>query len=100
MKICQKFNKSVIKLDSKTYQINYAINGRMYKLLVKQKRGPKPVLLISDEEMNDVTDEIIPFMGPSYDWYGKEKPDLKSLKKKSLVLQMTNGDEITFETED
>lgn len=69
IKILQYFN-STIKRVKNGYEITYVIGRKPYKLVVKPKRGPPPVLQIINDKNEDVTDEIIPYMGPRYDWHG------------------------------
>ena len=94
----QYMNNTVRKLDRKTYEISYMINGKLYKMIVIPKRGPAPVLQISDDEQNDVTSQILPYMGPQYDWHGsKFKPSF--FGHKSLTIELSNGEEYTCEEE-
>jgi hypothetical protein len=94
--LVQKLNKSVKKIDRHTFEITYVINGKLYKMRVKPKRGPSPVLQISNEEQSDVTDQVLPYMGPSYDWHGNTfSPDC--FGHQTLVFEFADGSEITFE---
>ena len=88
-------NNSVTKFNNKTYEVSYVINGKLYKMLVVPKRGPLPVLQISDESQNDVTDHILPYMGSRYDWYG-ENLNPKYFGYKSLTFELSDGNEYTF----
>ena len=91
----QYMNNSVTKFNNKTYEVSYVINGKLYKMLVVPKRGPLPILQISDESQNDVTDHILPYMGPRYDWYG-ENLNPKYFGYKSLTFELSDGNEYTF----
>ena len=66
----QYINNSVRKLDNKTFELTYVINGKMYKMIAIPKRGPAPILQISNDLGDDVTDLILPYMGSQYDWHG------------------------------
>ena len=81
--------------EKKLIQTGYVINGKLYKMLVVPKRGPLPILQISDELQNDVTDYILPYMGPRYDWY-RENLSPKYFGYKSLTFELSDGNEYTF----
>lgn len=92
----QYMNTSVRKLDRNVYEVSYIINGKMYKMVVTPKRGPVPVLQISDDEQNDVTFHVLPYMGPQYDWHGTNlTPEIFGYK--TLTFELSNGTEHTYE---
>jgi hypothetical protein len=64
----QYMDNSVIKVDKNKYEISYIINGKLYKMIIKPLRGPSCVLDIRDDKNNDVTEHIIPYLGPNEDW--------------------------------
>jgi hypothetical protein len=91
----QYINNTVRKLDHKTYEITYVIDGKIYKMLTVPKRGPAPILQISNDKDEDVTEQILPYMGPQYDWHGRNiTPRFFSCK--SLTFQLSNGKEQTM----
>ena len=61
---------SVKKLGKNIYELSYDLNNKQYKMLLTPYRGPRPVLQIIDDKNNDVTDIVLPYMGPRYDWHG------------------------------
>lgn len=92
----QYMNTSVVALDRKTYELSYVIKGRLYKMIVVPRIGPAPVLQIIDDEHNDVTDRILPYMGPQYDWHGNNlKPDFFGCS--SLTFELMDGSEHTYD---
>jgi hypothetical protein len=91
----QYMNSSIKKIGKNTYEITYIINGNLYKMIIVPKRGPSPILQISDENMNDVTDEIMAYLGPEFDWHGK-KFSLEFFKKESLTFEFSDGTSKTF----
>lgn len=94
--ILQKLNKSIVKIDKNKYEITYVINGKLYKMLVSPTRGPALVLQVSNELQNDITDEIIPFLGPNYNFHGQDfSPNY--LNHQLLTFELFNGEEKTFE---
>ena len=59
----------VKKVSNNTYEVSYEINNICYKMLVQPFRGPRPVMQITDDNNNDITEHILPYMGPRYDWH-------------------------------
>ena len=93
----QKMNNNIKQLDKRTDEITYVVKGRMYKMIAKPTPGPIPVLQIIDDEMNDVTDRVLPYMGPTYDWHGnKLSPDFFGTK--TLTFELYNGTEYIFKS--
>jgi hypothetical protein len=92
-------NKTVEYTKDRNIIISYVINGRLYKLVVKNKRGPNDILLITDENSNDLTDTIIPYMGLNRDWHNRDFSP-KFWDKKSLCFELSTGDFKTFNEHD
>ena len=91
----QYFNPRVIKLGKNKYEINYIIGNKLYKFHTKIKRGPSTILQIIDENYNDVTKLIKPYLGPNKDFHNiKYTPE--SFNFDELVFQMATGEEIIF----
>lgn len=57
------------KLSNDIYEVSYNIEGSCYKMLVEKQKGPPVVLNITDEKSNNVTEKVLPYMGPKYDWH-------------------------------
>lgn len=88
-------NNSIEHVDHKTAIISYVLNGKLYRTVVKAKRGPASVLLVTDSEQNDVSDQVLPFMGPGQNWHGQEfTPSF--WKKNSLTFELASGENKTF----
>jgi hypothetical protein len=92
----QYMNTSVRKLDRKTYEVTYVINGRLYKMIVVPKRGPIPVLQISNDRENDVTDYVLPYMGPQYNWHGSRLTP-QFFGYHSLTFELGDGTDRIYE---
>lgn len=65
----QATNKTVRKLNKNKYEITYIVEGKLYKLVVNVTRGPSPVLQVINNTNDDVTSEIVPYLGPTYNWH-------------------------------
>ena len=91
----QYLNNSVRKLDKNTYEVEYIIGGKIYKMIVIPKKGPNNILYILDENNNDLTDFILPYYGPNYDWHFiKLSPQFFRYKK--IIFYLADGTEKVF----
>ena len=97
--ILQYCNNTVVKLDKNTYEISYVINGKLYKILIKSKKGPRKVLLVSDETQTDISDLVVPYLGPEENFHGLEITP-KFFKKKEIIFELSNGLEKIFKEDD
>jgi len=84
--------KSLRKLSKNEYELSYVIRGRIYKMIITQHRGPSPVLQVINEVEEDVTDAVVPYMGPQYDWHSSNvSPGV--LGYETLIFELGNGAE-------
>lgn len=96
----QYMNNSVTPIEGgKSYELTYVINGRIYKLIVTPIRGPVPIMQISNDNGEDVTDIVLPYMGPQYDWHYREFAP-RFFGYKSLTFELADGSERTYEDSD
>ena len=95
--IIQYFNNTIVQLDVNKYLVTYIIKGNTYKIIVKNKRGPRNVLLVSDETETDISDLIFPYLGPEENFHGQVyTPNF--FGKKELIFELSNGCEKIFRT--
>ena len=87
--LIQYLNNYVTKLDKNTYLVEYIIGGKIYKMIVLPKRGPNTIIQIRDHNEKDITDEILPYFGPNYDWH-----------RVNLIPQFFKCEKMTFELDD
>lgn len=93
----QYINNNVKKIDKNTYEITYTIKGHEYKIIVKPKRGPKKTLLVSDENQEDISYLIFPYLGPKENFHSTEfTPEF--FNRKELIFQLSDGSEKVFTT--
>ena len=98
LSILEKLNKSIKKIDNNTYEVSYAVNGKIYKMIIIPNRGPSSVLQVIDDKNEDITNLIVPYLGPTEDWHSsKFKPSF--FNRKTLTFNLSSSDDITF-TED
>lgn len=97
--LLQFCNNSVICIDKNLYQVTYTINGKLYKMLVKQTKGPNPFVKITNEMDMDITNDILPYIGPQYNFHGSNLTP-RSLHCKSLTFTLNNGNIYTYQEKD
>ena len=87
----QYINNSVVKIDKNTYEVSYIINDKLYKMIIKPKRGPIPILSVINENNNNITDEILPYLGPYNNWLNiKYTPN--SFNYNLLKFELSSGE--------
>ena len=97
--ILQYINTTVFQLDKNKYEITYIIKGKKYKMIVKPIRGPAKVLLVYDENQEDVSHLIVPYIGPEEDWHGRVYTP-KFFTKSELTFELSSGDQKVFLQDD
>lgn len=91
--VTQKYFNNVIQVTDDTYKISYVIDNKLYHLMTKKKQNP--IICILDENINNVTDAILPYMGVGYDGNSNGfTPSLLNYKKLTFITEC--GDEISF----
>ena len=95
IQLMQYLNSTVRVIDKNTFEVTYVITSKKYKLLVQQYRGPDLILQISDDTGSDVTDLVLPYMGPNYDWHKQLIEPSFFNNTAFLTFQMADGTEQT-----
>ena len=88
--LCQRLNKSVKRIGKNQYEISYSIQGKVYKIRSKILRGPSQILQIIDENSDDITHQIVPYIGPNYDFH-KSVYTPSDFSKKQLIFNLSSG---------
>lgn len=91
----QYMNNSIIKLDKNTYILSYILHDNEYKMIIKIARGPSPILSIKNQDDKDMTDIVMPYLGPKNDWHNN-KFTPKFFECKILSFELLNGEIIKF----
>lgn len=95
----QYMNSSVVPIKNGEYVITYVIKGKIYKMTVKPVKGPRKVLMISNENQDDVSGEIFPYLGPGENFHNTiYTPDFFGCGE--LVFEMSDGNEKIFKNND
>ena len=92
--LTSKFGHYFVEMHHAHYIINYPYGLTWYKILIPRKRGPCQIVDITDQDGNDVKDQILQFLGPGYNFHGIPTTP-KMLGYKSLTFS-TIFDEQTF----
>ena len=97
--IIQYLNNTVEYLGGNRYLITYIIKGKTYKIIINLKRGPRGILLVSDENEKDVSDLIFPYLGPNENFHGQlYTPNF--FDRKELIFELSNGSEKIFRNDE
>jgi len=97
----QKVAKNVESVSRHEYDVHYVLGNNLYKVRVRTRRGPanKKVLQVIDENDNDATAVIVPYLGPMEDWHGGVYTP-SSLSFESLTFNLSNGTSVTYQKDD
>jgi len=96
LRILQYVNTTVVCIGKNKYQVSYVINNKLYTFHTPIHRGPIPILQIIDDNDNDVTRLVLPYMGPQFKGHGTSMaPTPTLLGYKSLTFEMCTGDSYT-----
>ena len=95
----QKITKNIQKIDKNSYELSYIINNKLYKLKLKIQKGPSPILQIINNDDDDITYKILPYLGPDYNLNGiKYTP--RDFDTQELTYNLINGKTMTFKKND
>lgn len=91
----QYMNSTIVKLGRNKFLVTYVINGRPYTMVVEPMRGPSPVLQVISDEEEDVTNKVLPYLGPRYDWHGTVIDFFSTFGSADLTFNLSSGDSVT-----
>lgn len=95
----QYLNQNVI-LGKDEFTVQYMFNDKIYKMVVKPQRGRKHTYTVTDEDGNDMTNEISVYAGLSNNFHGM-KYTPKFFGKKRLIFNIgANKTEKIYEEND
>jgi hypothetical protein len=92
----QYLTRSTNKIDKNTYEIQYVINNKLYRMIKVPNKGPCPIVSVHDEHGTDMTRVLLMYYGPNHDWHGVPLYP-KFFNRSNLVFDMINGDQLIFE---
>lgn len=84
------------QISKNSYDVVYYLNNKLYKMRVKLKRGPAPVLMITTEENIDITNNVLEYAGPEYNFHGVPiTPSFFGANR--LIMEMADGTTHVFD---
>ena len=90
----QKFNKTV-KKKRNHYEITYFLGGQKYMFTAPLRKGPSSVILVIGDDDIDITDLVMPYMGPREDFHGQEyTPEF--FGQKTVIFEMDDSTQKVF----
>jgi len=93
----QKIYKNMVVVKKNEYDIHYVYHGQLYKIKIFSPSALKrnKVLMISNENSEDVTQDIIPYLGPKHDFHSMVyRPE--NFKSTELFFHLSNGNTVKF----
>ena len=92
------FFKNVYEISPNIYEIKCIMKGKMHVLRLKVQNGPGQVLQITDKNMNDLTEQIEPYVNG----YDLETIYItpNDLGLESLYIEKFDGESQTFQKSD
>jgi archaellum component FlaF (FlaF/FlaG flagellin family) len=92
----QWINGSIVYfLDKRTVLVSYVLKGKLYTIVIHVASGPSKVLMVLDESYTDISDQILPFLGPEQNWHSVEfRPSF--WQKRKLIFEMYDGERKEF----
>ena len=88
--LLQRINNSVTKIDKNRYMVEFCIKGKWYKQIFATTAGPSSIVQIIDENEDDVTTEVEPYINSLKATSGDI--NLKYLNYKTLTFNMADGE--------
>ena len=90
---------TVIHLHKNTYEIQYVLHDKIYKVRTKVRRGPPRIVQILDHLDNDITDEVQSYLGPNEDFHGQCICP-QDMGYERVYFCFRNGNKIGFDTQE
>ncbi len=87
----QYMNSTIVKIARNKYLIKYVISGKEYIMIVTPVRGPSPILQVINDNEEDITTEVLPYLGPCYDWHGTPIDFSSTFKSEKLTFNLSSG---------
>lgn len=97
----QRVVKNIENVGSNQFDVHYVLGNQLYKFRIQGRKGPHvpKVLQIIDEKDNDVTQSLLPYLGPREDWHQIiYQPG--SLGFHHLTFNLSDGSHKTFQSDE
>lgn len=95
LKCLQNLYTTVVHIHKNTYEIQYVLHDKLYKIRTKVKRGPSKIVQILDHLDNDITEEVRSYLGPNEDFHG-QRICPEDIGYERVCVCLRNGVEMGF----
>ena len=91
-------SSNVTKINKNVYEVKYRIKGRKYKMVVVPERGPPKINSITTKDGTDITESLLPYLGPNYNWNHHDLPYQHLFDKQEdyIEIEKINGEKETI----
>ncbi len=89
-------SSSVELVSNGVGMIRYTFRGKAYKLFIPLRRGPSRIRSVRNENFENVTDDILSYMGPSNNFVTTVCVTPVLMGYKELHFTLVNGGEKSF----
>jgi hypothetical protein len=97
--LLQRVRGTLKSIGRNKHELSYYVGLRRYKLQLNTRSLPCPVIQVTDENEDMVTDDVLEYMGPRYDFHNiTYSPG--DLGYKSLIFYTSDGGTFTFNEKD
>ena len=69
MSFIQYMTNNIKKINKNTYELTYVLNGKQFKILINEYKGPKMISYVIDDKGIDISDRFLELFGPSNDFH-------------------------------
>jgi len=99
LKLIQNIYITVSHLHKNTYEIQYVLHDKIYKIRTNVRRGPSKIIYILDDLDRDITDEVRSYMGPNEDFHGN-KMCPRDIGYELIYVVLRNDQQIMFKKDE
>jgi len=99
LKLLQNMYITVSHLYKNTYEVQYILHDKIYKIRTHVKRGPSKIIQILDHLDDDVTEDVRSYLGPNEDFHGQFICP-HDIGYENLYIFLRNGDTLSFKEND
>jgi len=95
--IYQKIFKNVVHVQKHEYEVHYVYNGQLYKIKIVGNSNlyKKQIIMILNERDDDITNDIVPYLGPKYDFH-KINYQPRHFNQDEITFYLANGETRKF----
>ena len=95
MMISQWLNNTVVLIGKNKYEIRFCIGGKIYKTIVKHRIGPSPILQVVDQDDNDITHVVEPYM-----LFNTNEISPGDLSYNNITIMYSDGTDVRYNRSD